>query len=63
MGFCSSSTCENNVRGSCTSYGEGLRAYQESTGNKDNDAAFAGGLSVEGGDLVTDLLEGKALSG
>lgn len=36
-------------------------AYQESTGNQDNDAAFAGGLGVKGGDLVTDLLEGKAL--
>lgn len=35
--------------------------YDKSTGNHDDDAAVNRGLSIEGGDLVLDLLEGKAL--
>lgn len=35
--------------------------YQESTGHQDDNAAVAGGLGVEGGDLVAHLLEGQAL--
>lgn len=35
--------------------------YDESTGNHDDDAAVNRGLSIESGDLVLDLLEGKAL--
>lgn len=35
--------------------------HQKSTGNQDNDAALAGRLGVEGGDLVAHLLERQAL--
>lgn len=35
--------------------------YQEGAGNKHNDAVSAGGLGVEGGNLVLNLLEGQAL--
>lgn len=35
--------------------------HQESTGHQNDDAALAGRLSIEGSDLVTDLLERQAL--
>jgi hypothetical protein len=38
-----------------------LRTYKESTGGQDDDTVVAGRLGIEGGELVTDLLEGQAL--
>lgn len=39
-----------------------MRAYQEGTGNEDEDTAiFVAGLSIEGCDLMLDLLEGEFL--
>lgn len=39
-----------------------MSAYQESAGNEDEDTAvFVAGLSIEGCDLMSDLLEGKSL--
>lgn len=39
-----------------------MGAYQEGAGNKDEDTAFCvAGLSIEGCDLMLDLLEGKFL--
>lgn len=39
-----------------------MSAYQERTGNEDEDTAvFVAGLSVESCDLMSDLLEGKSL--
>ena len=38
-----------------------LQTYEKGTGHEDDDTTLAGGLSVEGSDLVLDLLEGKTL--
>jgi hypothetical protein len=37
------------------------RTYNKTTGNQDSNASLAGGLGVQGGNLVAHLLEGKAL--
>lgn len=38
-----------------------VRTYEKGTGNKHDNAVLAGGLGVEGGNLVLDLLERERL--
>lgn len=60
MGFCSSSTCAEKTLARKVKKAYTL-TYEKGTGHKDNNTTLAGGLSVEGSDLVLDLLEGKRL--
>ena len=62
MGLCSSSTCE--VRWSAFKVCDrNLQStYKKSSGNKDQDTTgVVGGLGVQAGDLVLDLLERQSL--
>lgn len=60
MGRCSSSTYK--IRQRVPEKSQAAVTYQQSTGDQDKNAAvLAGRLGIQGGDLVSDLLEGKVL--